>query len=66
MAEKEITEEDLMYAFTFKTEENLSDNSFERMRHMFSELNLESFKVTNSHAQFLAAFKPESYDCCIN
>ena len=53
-------------AFTFKTEENLSDKLFERMCHMFSELNLESFKVTNSHAQFLAAFKPVPYDCCIN
>ena len=68
MAEKELTEEDIMFlrAFTFKTEENLSDKSFERLRHTFPNLSLESFKVTRSRAQFLAPFKPLPYDCCIN
>ena len=43
MAEKALTEEDLMFlhAFTFKTEENLSDKTFEQLRHTFTELNLE-------------------------
>lgn len=53
-------------AFAFKTEENLSDKSYERLRHTFAELNLASFKVTRSRAQFLASFKPIPYDCCIN
>lgn len=68
MAEKELTDEDIMFlcAFTFKTEENLSDKSFERLRHTFPNLSLESFKVTRSRAQFLASFKPLPYDCCIN
>lgn len=68
MPEKELTEEDLTFlrAFTFKTEENLSDKSFERLRQTFPELKLESFKITKSRAQFLATFKPVPYDCCIN
>ena len=44
----------------------MSDKSFERLRHTFPNLNLESFKVTRSRAQFIASFKPVSYDCCIN
>ena len=50
MAEKELTDEDLdvLRAFTFKTEENLSDKTFERMRHTFPKLNLDSFKTTRS------------------
>ena len=68
MVEKELSEEDLTFlcAFTFKTEENLSDKSFERLHNMFTELSLESFKVTRSRTQFLALFKPVAYDCCIN
>ena len=54
------------HAFTFKTEENLSDKTFERLCHTFTELNLKSFKVTRTRAQFLASFKPVLYDCCIN
>ena len=53
-------------AFTFKTEENLSDKSFERLHQTFPELNLESFKVTKSHTQFLTSFKPVLCDYCIN
>ena len=55
MAEKELTDEDLnvLRAFTFKTEENLSDRTFERMRHTFPKLNLDSFKITRSRAHFL-------------
>ena len=68
MAEKELSDEDLTFlrAFTFKMEENLSEKSFERLRQTFSELRLESFKVTKSRAKFLASFKPTSYDCCHN
>ena len=68
LTEKELTEEDLAFlrAFTFKTEENLSDSSFECLRQTFPELKLESFKITKSRAQFLATFKPVPYDCCIN
>ena len=68
MAEKELTDKDLdvLQVFTFKTEENLSDKTFERMRHTFPKLNLDSFKTTRSRAHFLASFKPVPYDCCIN
>ena len=57
MAEKELTDEDLdvLRAFTFKTEENLSDKTFERMRHTFPKLSLDSFKITRSRAHFLAS-----------
>jgi hypothetical protein len=63
-----LTNEDLsfLWAFAFKTEENLSDKSYECLHHTFAELNLTSFKVMRSCAQFLASFKPIPYDCCIN
>ena len=55
-----------LWAFAFKTEENLLDKSFEHLHQTFPELNLESFKVTKLHVQFLTSFKPVLYDCCIN
>ena len=67
-SEKELMDEDLTFlrAFTFKSEENLSEKSFECLRYMFSDLSLQSFKVTRSRAEFLASFKPIAYDCCVN
>ncbi|PPQ82425.1 hypothetical protein CVT26_013426 [Gymnopilus dilepis] len=64
----ELTEEDLkvLRAFSFKVDENISQKTFERMRETFPELELDSFKLTKSRMQFLAAFKPVPYDCCIN
>ncbi|PPR00475.1 hypothetical protein CVT26_009682 [Gymnopilus dilepis] len=64
----DLSDEDLRYlrAFSFKVDENLADKTFERMRHFFPELNFESLKTTKSRVEFLAAFRPALYDCCVN
>lgn len=57
---------EMLRSFTLKVEDHLSDRTYERIRHTFPNSNIGSFKSTKSRVEFLAAFKPVPYDCCIN
>ena len=57
---------DLLRAFTLKIEDHFTKRTFERLRRAFPNSNIRSFKAAKSRVEFLAAFKPVRYDCCIN
>ncbi|KAF9546386.1 hypothetical protein CPC08DRAFT_596561, partial [Agrocybe pediades] len=63
----ELTDEELelIRAFTLKTEDHLSNRTFERMRYTFKGNSVGTLKAVKSRIQWLAKFKPVAYDCCI-
>src|SRR5215510_6805598 len=65
---EEITDEEIAYLrhFTLKVESHMTDETFAKLPYAFPEANISSFKITRARAEFLAAFKPVPYDCCIN
>ena len=67
-SEKELSDEEiiLLRAFALKTEDRLSDKTFDRLRFIFPNEQLPTFKATKARVRFLAAFKPVPYDCCVN
>ncbi|KAJ7236802.1 hypothetical protein C8J57DRAFT_1000071, partial [Mycena rebaudengoi] len=64
----ELSEEDLaiLRAFALKTDEHLTNATFEKLAYAFPSANIATWKVTKSRVEFLAAFRPVSYDCCLN
>ncbi|KAG5220551.1 transposase family Tnp2 protein [Salix suchowensis] len=65
---EELTDEELLLLrlFALKTEEGLTDRAYDRLKLVFPEVDIPSFKVVASRVAFLAEFKPVPYDCCIN
>ena len=56
----------MLRAFSLKVEENLSEETWSKMMHTFHQHNLPSLKVTKARIEFLAAYRPIAYDCCVN
>ncbi|KAJ2918455.1 hypothetical protein MD484_g1964, partial [Candolleomyces efflorescens] len=56
----------LLRAFALKVEDNLSDTTFDKFRFSFPENDLGTYKAAKARIQFLAGFKPVTYDCCPN
>ncbi|KAJ7917801.1 hypothetical protein B0H13DRAFT_2322008 [Mycena leptocephala] len=65
-AAEELTEEDLaiLRAFALKTEDHLTNATFEKLPYTFPTANIQTLKVTKARIEFLAEFKPVAYDCC--
>jgi hypothetical protein len=62
---EELTEEDLaiFHAFALKTEDHLTNATFEKLPYTFPTANIQTLKVTKVRIEFLAEFKPVTYDC---
>jgi len=43
----------------------MTNDTFEKLPFAFPNVEISSYKVTRARAEFLAAFTPVSYDCCI-
>jgi Transposase family tnp2. len=52
--------------FALKVESHMTDDTFAKLPFAFPEAQISSFKLTKARAEFLAAFRPVPYDCCIN
>ncbi|RXW12405.1 hypothetical protein EST38_g13451 [Candolleomyces aberdarensis] len=63
-----LSDEDiaLLRAFALKVEDNLSDATFDKFRYTFPKSDLGTYKAAKARIQFLAGFKPVTYDCCPN
>lgn len=44
----------------------MTDETFAKLPFAFPEAKISTFKLTKARAEFLAAFKPIPYDCCVN
>ena len=56
----------MLRTFSLKIEECLSEETWAKMVHTFHRHNIPSLKVTKARLEFLAAYRPVAYDCCIN
>ena len=56
----------MLRTFSLKVEDSLSEETWAKMMHTFRHHNIPSLKVTKARIEFLAAYRPVSYDCCIN
>lgn len=68
-AGKELTDEDMavLRAFEFKLRYKLPDNGFESLPNYFpDQKGLNTLKMSKRRLRYLAYFKPQPYDCCIN
>ena len=65
---EDLSEEDLdmLRIYSLKVEEGLSEETWAKMMHTFHRHNIPSLKVTKARLEFLAAYRPVAYDCCIN
>jgi hypothetical protein len=65
---EEITEEEIAFLrhFALKIGSHMTDETFAKLPFAFPEANISSFKLTKARVEFLAAFKPVPYDCCLN
>ena len=65
---EELTEENLhvLHTFSLKVGEGLSEETWAKMIHTFHCHNIPSLKLTKARVEFLAAYRPVAYDCCIN
>lgn len=57
---------DLLRAYELKLTENLTDTTYQRFPQAFPKHNIASLKVTRARVEFLAQFKPQPVDCCID
>lgn len=64
---EELTDPELAYLrhFALKIEAHMTDDTFAKLPFAFPEANIATFKITKARAEFLSAFKPVAYDCCI-
>ncbi|KAF6750952.1 hypothetical protein DFP72DRAFT_787421, partial [Ephemerocybe angulata] len=64
----ELSEDDIdwLRAYNLKLMDNLSDTTFSHLAHAFPKHRIASLKITRKRIEFLAQFRPEPYDCCIN
>lgn len=56
----------MLRTFSLKVEECLSEETWSKMIHTFHHHNIPSLKLTKARVEFLAAYRPVAYDCCIN
>ncbi|KAF8193127.1 hypothetical protein K438DRAFT_1674711, partial [Mycena galopus ATCC 62051] len=65
---EELSDDDLaiLRAFALKTEDNLTNATFDKLPFTFPDSYIPTLKVTKARIEFLAAFKPIPYDCCPN
>ena len=64
---EELTDEELAYLrhYALKVETHMTNDTFSKLAFAFPESIVESWKITKARAEFLAAFRPVAYDCCI-
>ncbi|KIM39918.1 hypothetical protein M413DRAFT_29075 [Hebeloma cylindrosporum] len=65
---EELSEEDLdmLRTFSLKVEERLSEETWAKMMHTFHRHSIPSLKLTKARIEFLTAYRPVAYDCCVN
>jgi hypothetical protein len=56
----------MIKAYSLKVEDNISDKTWMKMAHIFHQHNIPSLKITKGRIEFLAAYRPIPYDCCVN
>lgn len=56
----------MLRTFSLKIDECLSDETWAKIMHTYHRHDIPSLKVTKAHVEFLAGYRPISYDCCIN
>jgi len=56
----------MLRMFSLKVEECLLEETWSKMMHTFHHHNIPSLKLTKAHIEFLAAYRPVAYDCCVN
>ena len=56
----------MLRAFTLKVEDCLSEETWQKMMHTFHHHDIPSLKITKARVEFLAAYRPIAYDCCVN
>ncbi|KAF6753356.1 hypothetical protein DFP72DRAFT_814138, partial [Ephemerocybe angulata] len=57
---------DILRAYSLKLDNNLTDATFRQLPQAFPKHNIASLKVTRKRVEFLAKFRPQPFDCCIN
>ena len=64
---EELTEDEIavLRHFALKIDTHMTDSAFEKLKYAFPESKVSSFKITRARAEFLAAYRPVPYDCCI-
>ncbi|RDB23221.1 hypothetical protein Hypma_009543 [Hypsizygus marmoreus] len=64
----EMTDEDfsLLRSFALKTDEHLTNKTFEKLRFAFPNAGVDTWKTTKARVEFLSALRPVPYDCCTN
>ncbi|KAF8152495.1 hypothetical protein B0H34DRAFT_663455, partial [Crassisporium funariophilum] len=65
---EELSEEDFEFlrAFALKTDEHLTNKTFNKLQYAFPKANINTWKNTKARIKFLSALCPMPYDCCIN
>jgi hypothetical protein len=56
----------MLRTFSLKVEDGLSEKTWAKIMHTFNRHNIPSLKITKARVEFLAAYRPVAYDCCIN
>lgn len=54
----------ILRAFALKTDDHLTNATFAKLPYTFPDAYIPTLKVTKARVEFLAAFRPVSYDCC--
>ena len=56
----------MLRSFSLKIEERLSDETWTKIMNTYHRHNIPSLKLTKARVEFLAAYRPITYDCCVN
>jgi hypothetical protein len=56
----------MLRTFSLKIDECLSEETWKKIMYTYHRHNIPSLKVTKARVEFLAAYRPVSYDCCVN
>ena len=56
----------MLWTFSLKVEDGLSEETWAKIMYTYNRHNIPSLKVTRARVEFLAAYRPVAYDCCIN
>ncbi|KIJ25032.1 hypothetical protein M422DRAFT_103022, partial [Sphaerobolus stellatus SS14] len=63
-----FSEEDFeaLRAFAYQSKVGLTSQAYEKLRHTWPELKIDSLKVLRRHIHNLSGLSPVNYDCCVN
>ncbi|KIJ42790.1 hypothetical protein M422DRAFT_106994, partial [Sphaerobolus stellatus SS14] len=63
-----FSEEDFeaLRAFAYQSEVRLTSRAYEKLRHTWPELKIDSPKVLRQRIRNLSGLSPVNYDCCVN